>query len=172
MVLVFLGASCGRHGTVQSASTTTTTASPLATSTSSSTTASPAGAEVLTAYRDFWDAFRQVTDPPAPESDLLAQHATGQELSDLRVRLTRLRTDGIVIRGTIDLDPRVESMTNDAATVRDCHDASHFLKYDAKTGELRDTVDPNRVLWSVAMVQESGVWKVATVTEQGRCAGS
>lgn len=146
------------------------------------TTLGPGEAEVAAAYHSYWVVVESASDPPNRNDPRLADHATGAGLKALVDHLSQLQQNGLVVRGEViltmpDGSPSFtfQSFAGDAATLRDCHDASHFLAYDAKSGALRDTVDTRRSLWTVDMVREAGSWKVSNITDhsredQGRCA--
>ena len=120
--------------------------------------------EVLAAYRAFWDAYLAAADPMNPEDPRLAERATGGELETVQKAFLARRSAGEVIRGTLDLAPRVASVNPDrtAATVTDCY-ADHTGVYDSATGTRKDTESGVRHLVTVEMVLQS-TWKVASVT--------
>jgi hypothetical protein len=155
------GSSASKPTTTTALTSTTTTPTP-----SSSVPADEAErASIVGAYRSFWDDFVAASNPMDPASPRLETHATGHELAHLQTRFTTLRAEHIVIRGTIDLGARVASIDGDKAVIEDCHDASTLLMYDARTGELRDTVDTRRSLWRVQMVRTPAGWKVDDTDE-------
>lgn len=100
-----------------------------------------------------------------PASPRLAAHATGRQLGHLRQRFTALRAEGLVISGTIELAPVVKSVEDSRAVLEDCFDDSRLLHYDAKTRELRDTVDPRRSLYSFELERTDDGWKVEFAEE-------
>ncbi|MEW6470653.1 MAG: hypothetical protein AB1679_00075 [Actinomycetota bacterium] len=136
----------------QPATTVTTAAKPTVES------------EVLAAYRAFWDAYLAAADPMNPEDPRLAERATGGELETVQKAFLARRSAGEVIRGTLDLAPRVASVRPDgaAATVTDCY-ADHTGVYDAATGARKDSESGVRHLVTVEMVLQ-GTWKVSSVT--------
>jgi hypothetical protein len=160
LVLSVLIAGCGGDDGESESATSTTASTTTTAPTSSSTTAPSPEAEILAAYRAFWDDYIAAGDPMDPAHARLEAHATGRQLAHLRTELTKLRAERIVIRGSIDLGARVASLEGDKAIVEDCHDASKLLKYDARTGELRDTIDTRRSLWRVEMERTPSGWKV------------
>ena len=156
----------GNGGDPEAATSTTDVSTTTSTPPSSSTTVlDPVRAEILAAYQAFWDDFRAAADPMNPAHPRLELHATGRQLAHLRTRFTTLRGERIVIRGSIDLAAKVASIEGDKAVLEDCHDASKLLKYDVRSGELRDTVDERRSFFQVEMERTSGGWKVENAVQ-------
>lgn len=144
---------------------TTTTAS---TSTDDSTT-TPIGEDqqVLDAYISFWnDGYLAAADPMDPTSPALAAHATGEQLETLERAFLARQTNGEVIRGTLDLQPRVVSVVGDTATVRDCY-LDNTGVFDAVTGERHDTATGVRHLITATLVVEDNTWKVRDLEREG-----
>lgn len=138
--------------------TTTVTAAP----TSPPTTSVDEG--VLGAYRAFWDAYFAAADPMDPESPALAEHATGGELVTLQKAFLARRAGGEVIRGSLDLAPRVVSILGDKAALKDCY-LDNSGVYDSATGARKDKASGVRHLADVTLVREAGVWKVSDITK-------
>ena len=138
--------------------TTTTTGRPT-------TTALAEEAAVEAAYRAFWDAYLQAADPMNPEHPALAQHATGKELEQLQRSFLALASAGEVIRGTLDLAPRVVSVTGTSARITDCY-LDNTGVYDAG-GTRKDAASGVRHLIDVELVLEGGRWKVARIAREG-----
>lgn len=164
VTLLLAAAACSgsSSGKDKEASPTTQPEQPVTTVT---TAAKPSvETEVLGAYRAFWDAYLAAADPMNPEDPRLAERATGGELETVQKAFLARRSAGEVIRGTLDLAPRVASVNPDrtAATVTDCY-ADHTGVYDAATGTRKDTESGVRHLVAVEMVLQ-GTWKVASVT--------
>lgn len=121
---------------------------------------------MLTAYRSFWDAYLAAADPMEPLSARLAEHATGKELETLRTAFLARKAGGEVIRGTLDLAPRVVSFVGESATVRDCYLDNTGI-YDAATGARKDTATRVRHLITASLVREAGEWKVSDLKREG-----
>ena len=151
---------------------TSTTTQAASTVTTATTTAKPAvEGEVLAAYRSFWGAYLAAADPMNPEDPRLTERATNGELETVQKAFLARRSAGEVIRGTLDLAPRVASKKPDgtAATVTDCY-ADRTGVYDAASGSRKDTESGVRHLITVEMVLQ-GAWKVSSVTlERDGCA--
>jgi hypothetical protein len=159
---VVLGASCSSSG--GSSATSTTTRRPPS-SVGSATTVASQEAEVLGAYRSFWDAYLAAADPMDPASPLLAQHATGAQLETVQRAFLARRAGGEVIRGTLDLAPRVISIVDDTAAVRDCY-LDNTGVYDA-AGTRKDTATGVRHLVTATLQLDGGVWKVSDLKKEG-----
>jgi hypothetical protein len=71
-----------------------------------------------------------------------------------------------VFRGTIDLAPKVVTVSGDTATISDCY-ASHILGYDAASGRPKGPERPGRTLVTVSMVREAEAWKVGAIRHEG-----
>lgn len=108
----------------------------------------------------------KTADWQAPQLD---DHSTGQALQTVRDYYRGLRADGLVARGTVSLHARVLSLRAATATIQDCNDTSKFLRYDAKTGALRDTSDPvpDDIRITLELIQ--GAWLVTQTAERGKC---
>ena len=160
VALLALSAACsgGGHGA-------TATTQPRSESATSST-ATAGEQEALDAYRAFWDAYLAAADPMDPLSTRLSDHATGTELETVRTAFIARRSGGEVIRGTVDLAPRVVSIVGDAATVRDCY-LDNTGVYDAATGTRKDTATGVRHLITASLVREGTAWKVSDLKREG-----
>lgn len=101
----------------------------------------------------------------------LAQVATGNELRTLGGRFLADQSQGQVLKGTIDLDPKVAAIAGGTATLRDCY-FSRILIYDASTGSPIGSGDTSRTLVTATLSLESGAWKVSAIRHEGDgCAG-
>lgn len=152
-------ASCSSDGTPEAEPSTTT-------SSATTTTAPDPNAVAIAAYRAFWEDYLTAADPMNPEHPRLAEHATGEELAAVRSAFLAVKAAGHVIRGSLDLAPKVVSA--DAATVvlRDCYDDRTGL-YSAETGVRQDKDDPARRLVTATVVLTDGTWKVSAVKDEG-----
>lgn len=166
--LVALGVlgGCADDGEAGEPERTTSTRAPSS-ETTSSTTADDDEQLVLDRYVAFWnDGYLAAADPMDPTHPALAEHATGEQLETLERAFLARQTNGEVIRGTLDLAPRVVSVVDDTATVRDCYLDNTGI-YDAATGERRDTATGVRHLITATLVLEDGTWKVSDLTQEG-----
>jgi hypothetical protein len=155
-----LSTCAGDEGAQPSTTTSTTMSEPTRTTVS-------ADQEVLDAYVAFWhDGYLAAADPMDPTSPALAAHATGDQLETLERAFLARQTNGEVIRGTLDLQPRVVSVVGPAATVRDCY-LDNTGVYDAATGERHDTATGVRHLITATLVVEDDTWKVSDLEQEG-----
>jgi hypothetical protein len=95
----------------------------------------------------------------------LAEVATGTELRQLAGGFLAFKSAGQIIRGTIDLAPRIVSVVGAEATLRDCY-LSRILRYDRATAEAEGTAPAERTLVTVTLSFESGAWKVAAIKHE------
>jgi len=174
LAVVLVG--CTPQGGDSTAPTATTAAAGTALPTTQAPTTNGQAAEkanVLAAYRAFWDDVVAATATSDAASPRLARHATGAELRALRVRLEANKRAGLVARGSPKLlDTTIASVTEKAATVRDCMDSNQWLYHDAKTGALRDKPSGKLYAVTATLVLDRGSWKVATLRfQEARCNG-
>jgi hypothetical protein len=145
---------------------------PAVTETTTTTTrpAANPGAEaaVLSGYRAFWDAYVAAGDPMNPEDPRLRAHSVGEELETVQKAFLARRSAGEVIRGSLELAPKVSAVAPDGntATVTDCY-LDRTGIYDAATGTRKDTESGVRHRVRVQMLLHEGVWKVASIALEG-----
>ena len=163
----------GSTGSVNTSTTsaplaeTTTTSGPSTTS-AVTTAADPANEPVLTAYLGFWDLYIALggTPPPFDAASVTArldELTTGPERTQLFDFLQKNAATGIVLRGDIAHSPDVVSNDGSVAVVEDCMD-DRIGVYRVADNSRSDTDDPARRLYTVALRQIDGRWKVDTVT--------
>lgn len=141
----------------------TTATSPESTTT---TTAPDPQGEAVASYRAFWQAYLAAADPMNPEDPRLAERATGEELAAVRSSFLAVKAAGHVIRGSLDLAPRVVSADAGTVVISDCYDDKTGL-YAAETGVRQDKDDPARRQVTATVVLVDGVWKVSAVKNEG-----
>lgn len=166
VMLLSLLAACGGDG--DKASTATDASSEpakvlgtvvTATSTTS-TTLLPADQKVVDSYRAMWAAVRRALDPPDPASAGLAATHTGPALDAVVTQVQTVHARGAVMRGPVELHPKVISRTETEATIEDCIvDKGHM--FDPETGKRIDTDQPDVVYnhATTRMVLVDGTWK-------------
>lgn len=162
LAAALLGA-CNGGGKASPTTTSTTTQARNDTTTSA---ADPAEEAVLEGYRAYWDAYLKSADPMDPENRLLVEHATGAALEAVQKAFLALKSAGKVIRGELDLAPRVVAVEGDTATVRDCYGDATGV-YDAATGARQDQPTGQRHLVTATLRPESGTWKVERLADEG-----
>ena len=150
-----LSASC--RSDPDNASTTTTTVT--------SSTTSSAQSDVVASWRRYWDVYVAVGSEMRLPDPRLAEVATGEELRALGSGFLAYKSAGQVIRGTIDLAPKVLEIGGNRAVLTDCY-ASHILRYDQASGRPAGTEPSERTLVTVTMVLEGGTWKVAGIRHE------
>lgn len=166
-VFLLVGCNGDKKGDATSTTTSAVTAAP-----SSPSSAPDATAAVLDGYRKFWDAYLAAADPMDPDHPLLAQHATGEQLETLQRAFLARKAGGEVIRGSLDLAPKVVSGDGTTATVSDCY-ADNTHVYDGTTGAQKDTSSGMRHPVTAKLVLIDGVWKVSVLTRgEGGCVPS
>lgn len=143
--------------------TPSTTTVPLSTT----TTVDPIEMSVIEGYRAFWSAFLKAADPMNPQHPDLLATATGEQLEQVQKAFLARLSGGEVIRGTLDLRPRLSGpVQGTTATISDCYaDDTHLFAADS--GAQKD--EPGVVNQQVRaeMVLQSGVWKVTAVRHEG-----
>ena len=149
------------------AAETTTSSGPTTTS-AATTTADPTNEPVLTAYLEFWDLYIELggTPPPFDPASVTArldQLTTGAERTQLFDFLQKNAATGLVLRGDIAHSPDIVSNDGSVAVVEDCMD-DRIGVYRVADNSRSDTDDPARRLYTVALRQIDGRWKVETVT--------
>lgn len=160
---------CSDDGDPAAISTTATgpSTSPSTTAGATTTTAVDDEQAVLDAYVAFWNhGFLVAADPMDPTHPALAEHATGTQLETLQRAFLARQTNGEVIRGSLDLAPRIVSVVGETATVRDCY-LDDTGVFDAATGERHDTPTGVRHLVTATLVVEGDAWKVSDLEREG-----
>ena len=138
---------------------------------SSTTTSRSQATAVLAAYRASQIAFDQAIQQADPTLAALARTMTGAELNSVRRSLVSDQASGIVGRGSVQVHPKLVSISGGRAVVHDCAFSSLELVYKS-TGKPVPPVTPAEHDGVAAtLIQTSpGTWKVSTehVTE-GSC---
>ena len=162
IALVVLVGACSSGGSDASPTTSASTSTTAATTSS----APPEASAVESGYRAFWDAYLSAADPMNPTNPVLAAHASGDELQQVQAAFAQHFANGEVIRGRLDLSPRVQSVDGSAATVTDCYgDSTHV--FDATTGAQKDPQGDNHFQITAHLVLDGGVWKVSSISKEG-----
>jgi len=164
VLLIAVAGGCGGAGSSRAPTSSTSAASQAPASTQPASQAA-----VLGAYRAYWDDVIAAGKAADWQSPHLADHATGQALQTVRDHYRQLRAQGLVDRGTVTLHPRVTALRGETATIQDCTDTSKFLKYDAKTGALRDTSIPELDNIEITLKRIKGAWTVTQTAGRGKC---
>jgi hypothetical protein len=162
-------AACSGSGS-RSTPTITTSSSALASSSGPTTTTGP-NTQLVAAVRAFWDLYLRAgarTGPfnAADTRARLGQRATGKELAKLYAVFQGNAVAGTVVKGTIDIAPKVVSITGATAQVRDCYDDKTGL-YRVSDGQRIDTDDPRRHQAFMTFTRVGDIWKVSAITDEG-----
>jgi len=126
---------------------------------------------VLAAYRAEQAAFQGALQQADPTFPALVQTMTGNQLTSVRRALVSDQTNGIVGRGTSQLNPKVASIQGNQAVVHDCLFSSIELVYSATGKPVPPVTPPEHDGVKATLVQVSpDTWKVSdqNVTE-GSC---
>ena len=131
-------------------------------SSSSTSTTNPQTAAVVAAYRAEQAAFEGALQQGDPNYPMLAQTMTGNQLTSVRRALVADQANGIVGRGTAQLNPKVVSIHDNQATVHDCLFSSIELVYSATGKPVPPATQPEHDGVKATLVQVStGTWKVS-----------
>ncbi len=128
------------------------------------------------AYRAMWKDVADAATTSDWRSPVLAHHATGDALSVLSGQLYADHYNGLVSKGAPVNDPAVEAVTAQdpltAIRIRDCSDATGWLKYRADTGQPADSSPGGTHLINAEVrLSVDGAWRVTrfAVGETGSC---
>jgi hypothetical protein len=140
---------------------TTSTSVPATT-----TTIPTADVAILDSYRASYDDFLAMGNPIDPFNPRLGNHMADRELSQTQNALFSRKSAGQVIKGTVDLSPKVTSNTGSDAVVADCY-LDKTQAYDAATDAPQGTLDTERQLVEARMSLRDGTWKVTAIEHKG-----
>ena len=127
-------------------------------------------ADVLAAYQAQWDGYIAAGDPPDPDAEEIAEHATGDVLEGTRDVLRQFEAEGVVVRGSYETDGVVAQLNDDRAVVEDCG-LDQIELIVAATGAVVEDSDDIRDGLVVELVLEDGTWKVSKLSrDEGVCA--
>ncbi|MEU4889513.1 MULTISPECIES: hypothetical protein [Streptomyces] len=126
--------------------------------------------EAVATYRAMWDdavAAAATSDAKHPR---LHAHASAGALELLRYMMSENRKKGLVAKGRLHLDPEVEKSQATRVVIRDCADATGWLRY-AEDGELENDVPGGHHRVDATVRQRSGMWRVEDLYlhEAGTC---
>ena len=153
-------AACGGGGDASADKSTTSTSVRATTSTTAES-----GDAALAAYRSFWDAFVAAGDPMNPAFPDLEKYATGDELDQVRSTFTDYFGRDLVLRGSLELHPKVTAQSGRDAAIHDCYlDRTHL--FHAKTGKQEDPPAEPYYEVDVGMTLVGGQWKVARIDKR------
>jgi hypothetical protein len=139
---------------------------------SASTTTNPQEAAVLRAYRAASAAFNQASATAnAYDPDLPATMANPQ-LQQVRANLLGDKDHGVIGKGTVELHPKVESITSTMATVVDCVYSRSFLVYANSGKQVPPVTGPEHDGVNATLILVGSTWKESKqIVTEGKCAG-
>lgn len=167
---------CSGSGS-QSKPAVTTSSSAPASSSGPTTTLRPTptttgpNTQLVAAVRSFWDLYLRVGARSGPFNaaetrSLLGQRAAGKELAKLYDVFQGNAVAGTVVKGSINIAPKVVSIAGATAQVRDCYDDKTGL-YRVSDGKRIDTDDPRRHQVLMTFTRVGAIWKVSAIKDEG-----
>ena len=144
--------------------TSTTPANPIDTSTTAPS--EPTHPAIETAL-DFWDRYIEMSSRPGPFDPIairaeLDAFTTGAETTKLFEFIQGNMATGRVLNGTMEHSPRLDALSEDAATVIDC--LSDSTSITSADGSRVDTEDLRPHPATIGLRLVDGSWKVETVS--------
>lgn len=146
---------------------------------STATTASPAGTarqRAVEAYLGMWKDVAAVATTSDWQSPRLAEHATGDALSVLSRQLYADHYNGLISKGSPSNSPVAQSVDSPyepkTVMIRDCSDASTWLKYRADNGKPADDKPGGKhLIHAEVKLAVDGTWRVTrfAVEDTGSC---
>ena len=141
----------------------------------SASPSSPAQAAALAAYTGMWKEMQAAAVTADWTDPRLATYASGEALQILVRGLRSDHTQGLVVKGTLVIHPKVISQKPPSnpgqVVIRDCSDDSHWLNYVAATGKLQNNVPGGHRLVEALVTTAAGQWTVSrlVVHAEGTC---
>jgi hypothetical protein len=127
-------------------------------------------ADVIAAYKASWTDFIQAGDPPSPDAGFLADHMAGDALDVSRNLLQQYVAEGVVLRGTFDVDAVVTELRDGSAVVEDCGlDRLEVIVPDS--GRVAEGHDDERDGFVAELTIEGASWKVVSLTDDDQVCG-
>jgi hypothetical protein len=121
-------------------------------------------ADIVAAYQASWTDFIKAGDPPSPDAEFLADHMAGDALDVTRNLLRQYHAEGVVLRGTFDVDAVVTDLSQDSAVIEDCAlDQLEVVVPDS--GRVAEGHDDKRDGFVAELIVEGGLWKVTSLTD-------
>ena len=125
---------------------------------------------VLDAYRAQWATYEHAVATANPLDPALQATMVNPVLHQVIGNLVSYNQEGIVGKGSIQLNPFVSSIDATSATVLDCAFSSGFLVYKKTGKQVPPVTKPEHDAIKTTLVLDSSTWKVKsqTITE-GSC---
>jgi hypothetical protein len=165
--LAFMAAGCGGGDESAEAGGETTTADD---DTTSEDPRDVLEADALAAYEASWNDFIKAGNPPSPDAEFLADHMAGDALDVTRNLLRQYDGEGVVLRGTFEVDAVVTELSEDSAVIEDCAlDQLEVVVPDS--GRVAEGHDDERDGFVAELIVEGGLWKVISLTDDDQVCG-
>jgi hypothetical protein len=127
-------------------------------------------ADALAAYEASWNDFIKAGDPPSPDAEFLADHMAGDALDVTRNLLRQYNAEGVILRGTFEVDAVVTDLSEDSAVIEDCAlDQLEVVVPDS--GRVAEGHDEERDGFVAELIVEGGLWKVTSLTDDDQVCG-
>jgi hypothetical protein len=166
--LAFMVAGCGGGDDSAEAGGETTTADDE--TTTSEDPRDVLEADALAAYEASWNDFIKAGNPPSPDAEFLAEHMAGDALDVTRNLLRQYHAEGVVLRGTFEVDAVVTESSDDRAVIEDCAlDRLEVVVPDS--GRVAEGHDAERDGFVAELIVEGGLWKVISLTDDDQVCG-
>ena len=125
---------------------------------------------MLAAYRAGWAAFEQASTTSDAFDSALPATMVDPLLQQVRENLVGDKDDGVIASGSIELHPKIESITGRTAVVLDCLFSRSVLVYAKSRKPVPPVTQPESDGDRATLALIGSVWKVSqqTVTE-GKC---
>jgi hypothetical protein len=126
--------------------------------------------EIVAAYEASWTDFIEAGDPPSPDAVFLADHMAGEALDVTRNLLRQYHAEGVVLRGTFEVNASVTELDESSAVVQDCAlDQLEVIVPDS--GRIAEGHDDERDGFVAELTMEGGLWKVISLTDDDHVCG-
>jgi hypothetical protein len=127
-------------------------------------------ADALAAYEASWNDFIKAGNPPSPDAEFLADHMAGDALDVTRNLLRQYHAEGVVLRGTFEVDAVVTDLGEESAFIEDCAlDQLEVVVPDS--GRVAEGHDDERDGFVAELIVEGGLWKVISLTDDDQVCG-
>jgi hypothetical protein len=127
-------------------------------------------ADALAAYEASWNDFVKAGNPPSPDAEFLADHMAGDALDVTRNLLRQYHAEGVVLRGTFEVDAVVTELSEDRAVIEDCAlDQLEVVVPDS--GRVAEGHDDEPDGFVAELIVEGGLWKVISLTDDDQGCG-
>ena len=127
--------------------------------------------KALDAYRGMWQAFSEAGQTANSQDPDLSRYADDVALRTLVTGLEANKSQGLVSRGDVVLNPQVTTLPPPASltavSIRDCADTTHAVRVKASGEPFTDTPGGHRLVIATAKDVGGGTWKVTSFAISG-----